>query len=156
MLFEPNKVTSPPIAVNPVPPFATGTVPDSAVACKFVQFARLPADGVPRDGVVNDGEVAKTSAPVPVSSVTAAAAFALDGVAKNVAMPVPNPETPVLIGKPVALVNTAADGVPSAGVTNVGDVARTGEPDPVAAVQAGKADAPPPTSMSVVAPAARV
>src|SRR5579863_8089932 len=36
-------------------------------------------------------------------------------------------------GKPVPLVSVTADGVPRFGVTNVGDVAKTGEPDPVAA-----------------------
>lgn len=66
------------------------------------------------------------------------------------------PVTPVVRGKPVALVSTPADGVPRFGVTSVGEVARTGAPDPVAVVQTGKADAPPPTSISVVAPAASV
>ena len=66
------------------------------------------------------GLVPNTSAPVPVSPVTALARFADDGVARNVATPVPRPETPVLIGKPVALVSTPLAGVPSAGVTSVG------------------------------------
>jgi len=66
------------------------------------------------------------------------------------------PVTPVVSGNPVALVKTAAEGVPRAGVTSVGDVALTGAPDPVAVVQTGKADAPPPTNISVVAPAANV
>lgn len=47
-------------------------------------------------------------------------------------------------------------GVPNAGVTSVGLVARTGAPDPVAVVHTGKALAPPPTRTSVVAPAARL
>jgi hypothetical protein len=34
-----------------------------------------------------------------------------------------NPVTPVLSGNPVALVSTAAEGVPRAGVTRVGEVA---------------------------------
>lgn len=66
------------------------------------------------------------------------------------------PVTPVVSGSPVAFVSTKAVGVPSAGVTSVGEVARTGEPDPVAVVQTGKAAAPPPTKISVVAPAASV
>ena len=41
------------------------------------------------------------------------------------------PVTPVESGKPVALVRTTADGVPSAGVTSVGDVERTLLPVPV-------------------------
>ena len=45
--------------------------------------------------------------------------------------PVPSPETPVEIGRPVPLVNTIAEGVPRAGVVNVGDVASTIEPEPV-------------------------
>jgi len=66
------------------------------------------------------------------------------------------PVTPVVKGNPVRLVATPLDGVPIAGVTSVGDVALTGAPDPVAVVQTGKADPPPPTSISVVAPAASV
>ena len=54
-----------------------------------VQLERLPEVGVPSTGVTSVGEVANTSEPLPVSSVTAAARFALDGVPKNVKMPVP-------------------------------------------------------------------
>ena len=36
------------------------------------------------------------------------------------------PVTPVVNGSPVAFVRTAADGVPSAGVVSVGEVARIG------------------------------
>ena len=50
----------------------------------------------------------------PDSSVIAAAKLALLGVAKKVATLVPNPLTPVLIGRPVALVNVMLVGVPSA------------------------------------------
>jgi hypothetical protein len=39
-------------------------------------------EGVPKLGVTKVGLVAKTKAPVPVSSVTAVIKFALDGVAK--------------------------------------------------------------------------
>ena len=99
-------------------------------------FTRLPLVGVPKIGVTNVGDVANTKDPVPVSSVTAAAKLALDGVAKNVATPVPKPLTPVLIGKPVALVKVALDGVPKAGVTNVGLVANTNDPVPVSSVTA--------------------
>jgi len=60
------------------------------------------------------GAVENTSDPDPVSSVTADARLALDGVAKNVATPVPRPLTPVLIGSPVALVSVPLLGVPSA------------------------------------------
>lgn len=44
------------------------------------------------------------------------------------------PVTPVDNGRPVALVNTRAVGVPSAGVTSVGEVASTAEPVPVTAL----------------------
>lgn len=45
--------------------------------------------------VPNVGAVEKTSDPDPVSSVTAAARFALDGVPSHVAMPVPSDVKPV-------------------------------------------------------------
>lgn len=96
-----------------------------------VAFVSVPLVGVPRIGVTKVGDVANTSAPLPVSLVTAVARLALLGVARNVAMPVPNPLTPVLIGRPVALVNVPADGVPISGVVNAGDVARTTLPLPV-------------------------
>jgi hypothetical protein len=96
-----------------------------------VALVSTAAEGVPKAGVTKVGELVNTKLPVPVSSVTAAAKFALDGVAKNVATPVPRPLTPVEIGKPVAFVNTAEDGVPSAGVTSVGLVDNTLLPVPV-------------------------
>lgn len=55
----------------------------------------------------------------------------------NVVCPVPPfdtdrvPVTPVESGSPVAFVRTRADGVPRAGVTSVGEVARTTSPVPV-------------------------
>ena len=79
-----------------------------------VQLLKVPLVGVPRTGVTNVGLVANTLAPLPVSSVNAAARFALDGVAKNVAILVPNPDTPVEIGNPVVLVKVPLDGVPNA------------------------------------------
>jgi len=82
------------------------------------------------------GAVPKTNAPDPVSPVTAEAKFALDGVPKKVATPVPSPETPVEIGSPVAFVRVPEEGVPRAGVTNVGEVAKTKAPDPVSPVTA--------------------
>ena len=50
--------------------------------------------GVVKD-VVIAGLVPNTNAPVPVSSVTAASKFALDGVPKKVATPVPSDVIPV-------------------------------------------------------------
>ena len=46
-------------------------------------------------------------------------------------MPAARPETPVEIGRPVALVRVTALGVPRFGVTSVGEVARTTSPVPV-------------------------
>lgn len=109
-----------------VPPFAVGRMPVTPVVSgKPVALVKTAADGVPRAGVTSVGEVANTNAPVPVSSVTAAIAFALEGVARNVATPVPSPLTPVEIGSPVALVSVPLVGVPKIGVTKVGDVFRT-------------------------------
>jgi hypothetical protein len=65
-------------------------------------------------GLLTVGDVANTNEPEPVSSVTADAKFAAEGVAKNVATPVPRPLTPVAIGRPVALVRVADAGVPNA------------------------------------------
>jgi hypothetical protein len=92
---------------------------------------KSPLVGVPRTGVVRVGLVPKTNAPEPVSSVTAEARFAEEGVPKKVATLVPRPLTPVEIGKPVALVRTAAEGVPKFGVVRVGLDERTTEPVPV-------------------------
>ena len=89
------------------------------------------AVGVPNAGVTKVGEVANTALPVPVSSVKAAARLALEGVARKVATPVPNPLMPVATGKPVAFVRVPEVGVPKMGVTKVGEVERTVEPVPV-------------------------
>lgn len=79
-----------------------------------VPFVSTTEDGVPNAGVVKLGEVPKTSAPEPVSPVTADARFPLVGEAKKVATPVPRPETPEAMGSPVALVRVPEDGVPRA------------------------------------------
>jgi hypothetical protein len=101
-----------------------------------VAFVSVPLAGVPNAGVTNVGLLENTNEPEPVSSVTAAARFALDGVAKNVATPVPKPETPVEIGNPVAFVSVPLAGVPNAGVTSVGLLENTNEPEPVSSVTA--------------------
>jgi hypothetical protein len=51
--------------------------------------------------------------------------------ARAVATPVPRPDTPVEIGRPVAFVKVALVGVPRIGVTRVGEVASTLLPVPV-------------------------
>jgi hypothetical protein len=60
-----------------------------------VAFVRVPLEGVPKAGVTSVGLVANTKEPEPVSSVTAAAKFALDGVPRNVATPAPKDVMPV-------------------------------------------------------------
>jgi hypothetical protein len=87
-----------------------------------VQLVRVPDVGVPRTGVTRVGDVANTLAPVPVSSVSAAAKFEDEGVAKNVATLAARPETPVDTGNPVQLVRVPEEGVPNTGVVRVGDV----------------------------------
>ena len=96
-----------------------------------VQLVKVPEVGVPNNGVVRVGDVANTKSPVPVSSVTADAKLAEDGVAKKVATPVAKPDTPDEIGKPVQLVRVPEVGVPNNGVVRVGDVANTKSPVPV-------------------------
>jgi hypothetical protein len=78
------------------------------------------AVATPRTGVTRVGLVANTTEPEPVSLVIAEARFADVGVARNVATPVPRPDTPVAIGRPVAFVRVPDAGVPSAGVVRVG------------------------------------
>jgi hypothetical protein len=95
-----------------VPPLAVGSVPVTPVVKgKPVALVNVALVGVPRIGVTSVGLVAKTLAPLPVSSVKAAARFALDGVARKVATPVPKPDTPVEIGRPVAFVSVTDAGV---------------------------------------------
>jgi hypothetical protein len=65
-----------------------------------VQYCKLPLPGVPNTGeikvgLVSVGLVANTADPLPVSSVSAAARFALEGVVRNVVTPVPVPVTPL-------------------------------------------------------------
>ena len=135
-LNEPNEVALPTDVTAPVRLALVVTLPAVKPAAVPVMFVPTSADGVPKAGVTKVGDVAKTSAPVPVSSVTAAAKLADDGVARKVATPEPKPDTPVEIGKPVALVSTPLAGVPRAGVTSVGLVANTAAPVPVSSVNA--------------------
>ena len=110
-----------------------------------VQLVKVPEVGVPSNGVVRVGDVANTKSPVPVSSVTAVAKLAEDGVAKKVATPVANPETPDEIGKPVQLVRVPEPGVPNAGVMKVGVLLKTNRPVPLSS------DITPANSAEVVA-----
>jgi hypothetical protein len=85
-----------------------------------VAFVATRTEGVPKLGVTKVGDVANTNEPVPVSSVTAARKLVDEGVPKNVATPVPRPATPVLIGRPVALIRSAWPTVPSVGFVITG------------------------------------
>jgi hypothetical protein len=107
-----------------------------------VMFVPTKADGVPRAGVTRVGLVAKTADPVPVSSVNAASKFAELNDPKDVALPT-EVTAPVRLAfvvtlpavkpdaVPVMFVPTSAEGVPNAGVTNVGEFDNTTEPVPV-------------------------
>jgi hypothetical protein len=117
-----------------------------------VPVLKSPDVGVPRAGVTNVGDVAKTKAPEPVSSVTAEARLADDGVARKVATPVPSPDTPVEIGRPVAFVSVADRGVPRVGVTKVGLFDRTTEPVPVAVLKSVRPD----SQLAAVVPVIRI
>jgi hypothetical protein len=76
-------------------------------------------------GLTNVGVFANTTPPVPVAAeVEPVPPLAVGSV----------PVTPVVKGRPVALVNTAAEGVPRAGVVKVGLTARTYAPVPVGVV----------------------
>ena len=104
--------------VTPVPPLATGNVPVTPEdKGKPVAFVKVPEVGVPNAPFNNTGAPAE-----PVLTANA------------VAIPVPSPLTPVLIGNPVPLVNTIAEGVPRAGVVKTGLVDNTTLPVPVEAV----------------------
>lgn len=110
-----------PLAPVPELRFATGRLPVTPVDNgRPVALVRTTAEGVPRAGVTSVGEFANTFAPVPVSSVNAAARLALEGVARNVATLAANPVIPVLTGSPVQFVNVPLDGVPNTGVVSVG------------------------------------
>jgi len=89
------------------------------------------AEATPNTGVVRVGDVANTKSPEPVSSVTADAKLADEGVAKKVATPVAKPDTPVEIGRPVQLVRVPEPGVPNAGVMKVGELLKTTRPVPL-------------------------
>ena len=120
------------VDVRPVPPEATARVADKPAAVPVVfwfnvgnvQFAKFPDVGVPSIGVTSVGLVDKTLFPEPVEVVTPVPPLATGSV----------PVTPVVKGKPVALVNVADVGVPRIGVTNVGLVESTLLPEPVEVV----------------------
>ncbi len=88
--------------------------PDTPVEIgRPVPFVSVTAEGVPRFGVVRVGEVPKTRAPEPVSSVTAVTRFAEEGVARNEATPAARPDTSVVISTdvPSVVVSVEPDNV---------------------------------------------
>lgn len=123
------------------------TVPLMLMEAVPVKLVTTPLAGVPRIGATNVGPVAKTFWPVPVSSVIAAASCAEVIDPKEVALPT-DVTTPVKlalvvtllavkdVATPVMFVPTKAEGVPSAGATNTGFVAKTATPVPVSSVRA--------------------
>jgi len=134
-------VTVPLLGVPNAPPLTTGapavpTLTARAVAMPVpspetpvlmgrpVQLVRVPLDGVPRTGVTRVGLLESTTLVVPVEVVTPVPPFATGKV----------PVTPVVSGRPVALVSTAADGVPRFGVVRLGLVANTSAPEPVSSL----------------------
>jgi hypothetical protein len=80
------------------------TVPFMLIDAVPVRLVTTPADGVPRFGVIRVGEVLKTTLPDPVDVVTPVPPFKTGSV----------PDTPVVKGSPVQLVNVPLEGVPSA------------------------------------------
>ena len=108
--------------VTPVPPLFTANVPVvPATMGKPVALVRVAADGVPKLGVVKVGEVERTTLPVPVEVVTPVPPRTTESV----------PVVPATMGKPVALVSVAAEGVPKLGVVKVGEVLNAMPPEPV-------------------------
>ena len=136
----------------PVDGVEAPTVPLIFIEAVPVRFVTTPLLGVPSAGVTSVGDVANTLAPVPVSSVKAAAKLAELNEPSEVALPaeVTAPVRLALVvtvpavkpaAVPVMFVPTKADGVPSAGVTNVGDVDITTLPVPVMALDTKFLDA---------------
>lgn len=99
--------------VTPVPPLATGKVPVVPPSIgKPVTLVSTPLAGVPKAGVTSVGLLDNTTLPVPVDVVTPVPPRATERV----------PVVPAMIGRPVVFAKFPDVGVPSAGVTNVGDV----------------------------------
>ena len=87
----------PVLVLTPVPPFATGRIPETPLAKgRAVAFDKLIAEGVPRLGVTRLGEVLSTTLPEPVLEVTPVPPLATGSV----------PVTPVVSGRPVAFVKS--------------------------------------------------
>lgn len=126
-----------------MPPFGTGKIPVTPVVRgRPVRLVATPDVGVPNSGVIKVGELANTAAPDPVSFVKAVSKFAEVKEPNKVVFPVlvtcpvrlalvVTFEAVKLVAVPVMFVPINADGVPKAGVINVGEVANTTAPEPV-------------------------
>jgi hypothetical protein len=122
--------------VCPVPPLDTAKVDDKPAAVPLVfwfnvgnvQLAKFPEVGVPRSGVTSVGLVERTTEPEPVDVVTPVPPLFTARVADSPAA------VPLVFWFRVGNVQLAKFpelGVPSAGVTKLGLVERTTEPEPV-------------------------
>jgi hypothetical protein len=119
--------------VAPVPPLAIGSAPTACDTGTLVALVNTTEDGVPSAGVTKEGDVERTTLPVPVEVVTPVPPF------PTATMPVTFPAVPVVFWLNVGHVNVPVlkfpdCGVPSIGVTSVGDVERTVDPEPVEVV----------------------
>ncbi len=95
--------------------------------------------------------------PAPTASVEPSVAVSVSVFDAVSALPSATVSVALVAGAVIAtLLMLVAVATPRTGVVSVGLVARTGAPEPCAAVHTGNADAPPPTRISVVAPAASV
>ena len=116
-----------------------GAVPAVAVKMFWAEVASEVPVAAPKTGVTKVGEVEKTKFVLVVPVVPAAVnpVMLLKQVMEAEEQFVPplatgnTPVTPVVSGRPVALVKTPEAGVPKAGVTRVGEVAKTKAPLPV-------------------------
>lgn len=114
-----------------------GEVVTNAVVASCV--VAVPAVAVGAVGVpASAGDVVRTGPPEPVAAL-----------ASPVATPVPRPDTPVEIGKPVAFVSVAAEGVPKFGVVKTGDVCSAIPPEPETAAASAAATPVPSPDMPV-------
>ena len=117
----------------------SGTEPAVWVKMFWAEVAREVPVAAPRTGVIKVGEVEKTKLVdvVPVVPAAVKPVMLLKQVMLALEQFVPplatgrTPVTPVVSGRPVALVSTPELGVPSAGVTKVGEAANTRAPVPV-------------------------
>ncbi len=145
----------------PVDGVVAPTVPLIFIEAVPVKFVTTPLLGVPSAGVTSVGLVFKTLLPVPVLAtlttfLLASSASAVEAVspAKLVTLDVLSvvnapddaveaPTVPLMLidAVPVRFVTTPLAGVPSAGVTNVGDVDITTLPVPVMALDTKFLDA---------------